>query len=159
MIQDRFRPTQEGTTYEQFLALRQEATVDEYRRQFELLAASLVDIPDPIQEENFINGLKSEIRADVRMAQPKGLGRIVDLAKRVEERNEMLCKPRGPHPAQGCAPVPGLHPNLTVQASSWNRTPQPFEKPTGNRSDPNNSISFRRLFETEYQAKRERAVF
>ena len=95
MIQERFRPTQEGTAYEQFLALRQVGTVDEYRRQFELLAASLNDIPDTIQEGNFINGLKEEIRAEIRMAQPKGLGRIMDLAKRVEERNETLKKPRG----------------------------------------------------------------
>ena len=50
IIQERFRPTQEGTTYQQFLALRQVGTVDEYRRQFELLAASLNDIPDTIQE-------------------------------------------------------------------------------------------------------------
>ena len=70
-------------------------TVDEYHRQFELLGASLVDVPDPIQEGNFINGLKAEIRVEVRMAQPKGLGRLMDLAKRVEERNDMLRRPKG----------------------------------------------------------------
>ena len=65
------------------MALRLVGMMDEYRRQFELLVASLVDVPDPIQEGNFINGLKAEIIAEVRMVQPKGLGRIMDLAKRV----------------------------------------------------------------------------
>lgn len=85
-------------------------TMDEYRCQFELL----VDVPNPIQEGNFINGLKVEIKAEVRMAQPKGLGYIMDLTKRVEEYNEMLRKPKGQNASFGHQTIPGINANFRV---------------------------------------------
>lgn len=48
MIQESFKPTQEGSVYEHFLVLPQVGIVDEYCKQFECLAASLINIPDPI---------------------------------------------------------------------------------------------------------------
>lgn len=54
MIMERFRPTQEGSLHEKFLTLRQETTVREYRRQFEVMAAPLAGMPEQVLEENFI---------------------------------------------------------------------------------------------------------
>ena len=83
----RFRQTQEGTLCDQFLSLRQEGSVRDYLRTFESLAAVVDEEPKHVQESTFINGLKPEIRAKVRMMKPKGLTKVMKLAQRVEERN------------------------------------------------------------------------
>lgn len=51
---ERFRSSQEGTLFEQFLALRQESS-------------DMEDMPKHVMEGTFVNGLKSDIRAEVRM--------------------------------------------------------------------------------------------
>lgn len=61
MTLERFRPSQEGGLYEKFLALRQETTVREYRRDFEVLAAPSTGVPEQVLEGNFIKELKPEI--------------------------------------------------------------------------------------------------
>ena len=83
----RFRQTQEGTLCDQFLSLRQEGLVRDYLHNFESLAAVVDEEPEHVQESTFINGLKPEIRAKVRMMKPKGLTKVMKLAQRVEERN------------------------------------------------------------------------
>lgn len=85
----RFLSTQERATYEKFLAIRQEGTVAEYRHQFEVMAAPLKDISEQILGV-FMNGLRVEIQAEVRMRQPG----IMDLAQRVEDRDLILGKSR-----------------------------------------------------------------
>lgn len=65
---------------EKFLALKQESTAKDYRRMFEMLATPLPAIPESVMEENFINGLSPEIRAEVRLIRPQGLGQIMELA-------------------------------------------------------------------------------
>ncbi|XP_024017591.1 uncharacterized protein LOC112090471 [Morus notabilis] len=92
-VLERFHSTQEGTLCEKFLSLHQETTVREYRRQFEMLAALLAEIPEQVLESAFVNGLKPEVRAEVRMMKPNGLGRIMEFTQRVEERNQLV---RGP---------------------------------------------------------------
>ncbi|RVX15939.1 Pentatricopeptide repeat-containing protein [Vitis vinifera] len=58
----RFRPTQEGSLCEQFLAVRQQGTVAAYRREFEILATPLKGILEKVMESTFMNGLLPEIR-------------------------------------------------------------------------------------------------
>ena len=111
-----------------------------------MLTASLADVPDPIQEGNFINELKKDIRAEVRMAQPKGLGRIMNLAKRVEERNEILRKYKGENAPYGHQNIPGVTTNFRVQTPNmWSRSMPPTGKSLGSRYDP----TFRCLTEAE----------
>ena len=155
MIQEQFRPTQEGSAYEQFLALRQIGSVDEYCCQFELLVVSLIDVPNPIQEGNFINGLKPEIKVEVRMAQPKGLGRIIDLAKRVKERNEMLRRPKGQNAQYGQQAIPGVNANFRVNnPNTWTKTAFSTDRNPGTCSDS----YFRRLTEAKILEKREKGL-
>lgn len=62
----------------------------EYQRRFEILAAPLNDMPEHVLESNFINGLKRATKAEIRQHQPKGLGRIMDMAQRVEDKYDIL---------------------------------------------------------------------
>ena len=66
-IMGRFRPTQEGSLEERFLALRQEGIVKEYRLLFETLGETVPDVPEAFLEGQFLNGLKPEIRAEIRV--------------------------------------------------------------------------------------------
>ena len=54
---------------------------------FELLAMALEEVPKHIQESAFINDLKLDIKANVRMMKPDGLREIMKFAQWVEERN------------------------------------------------------------------------
>ena len=58
-----------------------------YLRAFELLGATLEDVPEHVQESTFINGLRPEIKAEIRMLKPKGLREVMNFAQHVEERN------------------------------------------------------------------------
>ena len=59
---------------EQLLALRQTSSVGEYRRSFELLSALFPDLPETVLENAFVNGLQEEIKTELRLWEPKGLG-------------------------------------------------------------------------------------
>ncbi|XP_022848903.1 uncharacterized protein LOC111371244 [Olea europaea var. sylvestris] len=168
----RFRPSQEGTNLEKFLALRQEGTVRDYGRMFEVLAAPLTTVPEDILEGNFINGLKPLIRAEVRLLKPRGLDLIMELAQRVEDRNELVRQAQGsygpgkmrntsysPSPDYG----PSKPPNLTHSGSlSQNHVAQLNARPIP--SSPRNLMvgkaasSFKKLSDVELQLKRERGL-
>ena len=51
-----FRPTQEGSLCEQFLAVPQRGSVAEYRREFKILATPLKGISEEVMESTFMNG-------------------------------------------------------------------------------------------------------
>ncbi|GKE26603.1 ankyrin repeat-containing protein, partial [Tanacetum coccineum] len=70
---ERFQLSQEGTLYEQFLAITQEGSALEYVNLFETLAGQLVGIPEEVMEGTFIKGLRPELRSAVRVLQPEGL--------------------------------------------------------------------------------------
>ncbi|KAK0604231.1 hypothetical protein LWI29_013447 [Acer saccharum] len=61
LILKQLRSTQEGSLHEQFLALRQQGTVKEYRRKFIEFLAPLDNVSDEITLSQFINGLNPEI--------------------------------------------------------------------------------------------------
>lgn len=75
---------------EKFLAIRQERTVAEFRHTYELLVAPLMEIPEEVTESTFINGLKSHIKAEVQLLQPKGLDQLMEVSQRVEDKNRVL---------------------------------------------------------------------
>ena len=53
---------------------------------------------EQLLEGHFINGLKLEMRAEVRLMKPTGLGRVMEVAQRVEDRNKHL-RPNRAHKA------------------------------------------------------------
>lgn len=89
-ILQQFRLTDGGSLYEQWLATAQTTTVHEYRRKFIELAAPLERIPENIWMGQFINGLRDEIRAEVRLLSPMNLEQGMEMALRVAEQNRVI---------------------------------------------------------------------
>lgn len=84
---ERFHCKQLGDEYEQLFALKQESTMAEYREQFELLSAPLENVRDEILLGAFMNGLKEDIRCDVKLLHPQNLKQAMGFANQVEDRN------------------------------------------------------------------------
>ncbi|XP_056686977.1 uncharacterized protein [Spinacia oleracea] len=85
----KYRPTNAGTLHEQWLATTQTTTVAEYMRKFIDLVSPLDDVPESILLGQFINGLKEDIKSEIRVLNPYTLDQAMDLATRVEERNRV----------------------------------------------------------------------
>ena len=61
-----------------------------YQRQFEILATPLKGISKEVMESTFMNGLLPKIRVEISRLQPYGLGHLMEMAQRVEDRNLTL---------------------------------------------------------------------
>ncbi|KAF7802354.1 Retrotransposable element Tf2 [Senna tora] len=88
----RFHQSQLGNGYEMLMALKQIGSVAEYREKFELLSAPLKDAPEDMLIGVFLNGLKEDVRAELRMSRAQNLLEVLDLAHKVEDRNNVLAK-------------------------------------------------------------------
>lgn len=89
LILQQFRPLHSGALCEQWLAIKQTGTVAEFRRTFIELAAPLEHIPENMLLAHFVNGLKEEIHAEVRMMGLFTLEQAMDLALKVEEKHRV----------------------------------------------------------------------
>ncbi|KAA0056890.1 aminoacyl-tRNA ligase [Cucumis melo var. makuwa] len=72
-----------------FLGLEQEGSVEEYCSKFETLGALLPELQHVVLEAKFMNGLKTEIREDVRMLHPKDILDIMHRARLGEKKNNV----------------------------------------------------------------------
>lgn len=86
MLRMQFRSTATGTLHEQWLAHNQTGTVVDYRHKFIKLLVPLDKIPEEIAKGQFLNGLKEEIRVEVRLRGPRNLDQAMDLALMVEDK-------------------------------------------------------------------------
>lgn len=86
MVRRQFRSTATGTLHEQWLSHKQTGTVVDYRRKFIELLAPLERVPEEIAKGQFLNGLKEEIKVEVRLLGPKNLDNAMDLALMVEDK-------------------------------------------------------------------------
>ncbi|KAL5572824.1 hypothetical protein UlMin_022421 [Ulmus minor] len=66
---------------EQLLALRQEGSVPDFRDQFEMLAAALLQLPESVFKSAFMNGLREEIHVELRLLRPGDLEASMKLKK------------------------------------------------------------------------------
>lgn len=102
LILKQFRPLHSGSLCEQWLVVSQTGIVSNFRRKFIELAAPLDKIPEPILLAHFINGLREDIRAEVRMLGLHSLEQAMDLALKVNETNRLRavklggCKAQSP---------------------------------------------------------------
>ncbi|GJX16955.1 hypothetical protein Tco_0217787 [Tanacetum coccineum] len=95
---------------------------------FERLTYQLVGVPEPVLEGTFINGLKPELRACVRVMQPEGLHHAMKLSISIDENktcDNVLCGG-------------GLHRSIEQTTSKGE--------------------NFRRLTDSELQAKRAKGL-
>ena len=83
----RFGSSQSGSLCGRFLSIKQMEIVAEYKRDFEIMSASMASLPDEVLEGTFVKGLKLEIQAEVRVLKPIGLGPLMEKAQLVEEKN------------------------------------------------------------------------
>ena len=87
MLRSQFRNTQEDSMEKRFIALKQWGSIRDYRQSFEALALPLENLPEAMLEGHFMNGLKPEIRAELRVLRPRCLEQMMDLAQQIKERN------------------------------------------------------------------------
>ena len=88
-IIERFHCRQTGDEYEQLMSLKQTGTVAEYKEHFELLSVPLGDASEHVLSGAFMNGLKEEIRCEVKLMHPNGLKQLMNFAGEVEGRNKI----------------------------------------------------------------------
>ncbi|TXG60193.1 hypothetical protein EZV62_014766 [Acer yangbiense] len=147
LILKQFRSTQEGSLHEQFLALRQQGTVKEYRRKFIEFLALLDNVSDEITLSQFINGLNPEIQNELRVLDPINLDRAMDLAQRIESKLM----------AMGTLKLNGVY--LATKGNGYARpvsSPTGAPRPTHGGTLPSAKPygNLRRLTDSELQLKR-----
>ncbi|KAL4562596.1 hypothetical protein LXL04_026622 [Taraxacum kok-saghyz] len=86
----KIRPIRGGDLYEQWAAVEQTGTTMDYIRRFVELAAPLEGVSGWVALANFLKGLKPVIQNELRIWAPTGLGRAMDLAQQIEEKNWVL---------------------------------------------------------------------
>lgn len=86
MLLRQFRPSSSGSLYEQWLNLSQTSGVIEYRRRFIELMAPLTGVPEEIATGQFINGLREDVKVEVRLLGPRSLDHAMDLSVKVEDK-------------------------------------------------------------------------
>ncbi|XP_057252211.1 uncharacterized protein LOC130592079 [Beta vulgaris subsp. vulgaris] len=164
-----FRTSNVGSLHEAWLALEQTSSVAEYRRNFIELIAPLENVPEPIALGQFLNGLKKEIRAEVRVLGPRFLEQAMDLALKVEEKSKYFPSHRGntgsyksQGPFQNMVNRPSPSTQLTPLAQNRNFNLPPTQKnpslPSTSHNPHTQTRTFnrpRRLTETELQYRRE----
>ena len=169
LILRKFRSTSTGTLQEQWLSNRQLGGVDEYRRRFIELLAPLEGVPEEIAMGQFINGLKEEVRAEIRLLGPITLDHAMDLAAKVEEK--LRIGPPRKNTAQ-TQTFPFLKQNpkslntfppssysTNLPTSSQNQiTPHPQNRTFTPTNLNQKSGEIRRLTEREVQQKREKGL-
>ena len=83
----RFHPSQHGNSYVMLMALRQTLGVAEYIERFELLSALISSCEEEMLKATFLNGLKLEIKADLRLMKLTTLAELMDMSLKLEERD------------------------------------------------------------------------
>ncbi|GJY45837.1 putative mitochondrial protein [Tanacetum coccineum] len=92
---NRFQQTQQGSLFEQFFTITQDGTARAYVALFEKLAGQLVGVSEQVLEATFIKGLRSDLRASVRVMHPEGLNHAMILAVTIEENKGFDIGARG----------------------------------------------------------------
>lgn len=80
LLRRQFRSQSAGTLQEQWLAHRQGGNVTDYRLKFIELLAPLENVSEELSLGQFLNGLKEDIRAEVRLLGPLTVDHAMELA-------------------------------------------------------------------------------
>lgn len=89
LLRRQFRSQSTGSLQEQWLAHRQGGSVTDYRLKFIELIAPLDNVSEEMSLGQFLNGLKEDIRAEVRLLGPVTVDHAMELAQMVE--NKIQC--------------------------------------------------------------------
>ncbi|CAH9078190.1 unnamed protein product [Cuscuta epithymum] len=86
----RFQPELIQNPYGPMLSLRQTGTVRDYRDEFEMVIAPQINIDMEMLKGIFLNGLRAEIKADLKLHSSSTLNEIMDTAILIEDKNEAM---------------------------------------------------------------------
>lgn len=81
---------QQGDEFERKVGLKQSTTVTRYMESFEAILATIKGAGDEVLTEAFKNGLKEEVIVELRMQKSSSLCELMEMAQRVEERNQVV---------------------------------------------------------------------
>ncbi|XP_031745972.1 uncharacterized protein LOC116406393 [Cucumis sativus] len=160
----RFRSSREGSICGQFLRIKQQTTVEEYRNEFDRLMAPLADLQDRVVEETFMNGLFPWIKAEVVFCKPVGLAEMMHAAQLVENREIIRKEANLNGYAKGKYPPPNS--SIIRSSAAMNHS-----EDKGNTIFPIRTVTLRtatgevkkegptkRLPDAEFQARKEKGL-
>ncbi|KAF4360325.1 hypothetical protein F8388_005737 [Cannabis sativa] len=84
-----FCDSHEVTLYDQFLTIRQEGTVSEYKKQFIKLLAPLKTVDPVVHLSTFMNGLLPSLKAELRIHRPRNLEEAMEIVQDIEDKNKL----------------------------------------------------------------------
>lgn len=153
----KFRSTHWGSLYEQWLATVQTTTVTEYRRKFIETASPLERISEEILLGQFLNGLKEEVKAEVRLLSPLSLEQAMEMALKVEEKNKAVnCQKFG----LGSVKVgsytysaKGFTPSITTNTNSSQNSPLASKSWVSGAGESQASVSVPKYYGTNMEKK------
>ena len=84
-ILEQYSANRDTSAGERLLTLRQTGTVRDYCKEFKSLAMNAPELSEDVLELAFMIGLKAKIRTGVKMFDPRGLQKMMEMAKKVED--------------------------------------------------------------------------
>ena len=128
MILERWRTLQAGTLLDRLFSLQQTDSVREFRRRFETLTGPLRDVATLMLETAFMNELREDIRAELRLWSPIGLSQIMNTTQQIEDKNLAV-------QASGYGPFPWV--GRPTPAGSYSTTRTIHTRPISHSQPPN----------------------
>ncbi|KAL4572598.1 hypothetical protein LXL04_019378 [Taraxacum kok-saghyz] len=86
VILRQFRSLKAGSLFEQWLAIKQTGSVLDYQHQFIAFSAPLTGVTEEVAMGQFITGLKSDIKVEIRVLGPRSLDQAMELAIKLEDK-------------------------------------------------------------------------
>ena len=86
LLLKQFRATIEESLLKQWMDLRQVSSIAKYCRKFIAQVAPLEDVYEICFVSKFVSGLGLEIRKELRLLRPGGLGQAMDLSQMIEDK-------------------------------------------------------------------------
>ncbi|XP_057436668.1 uncharacterized protein LOC130729063 [Lotus japonicus] len=161
----RFQPAMVQNPFELLLSLKQSSTVEAYVEEFERYVGALKEIDQDFAKGIFLNGLKEEIRVEVKLYDLPTLTTVIQKSLMIEQKNLVLQKSNPGSNARG---------NSFYRNNSFNKVVTFDAKVVGDKkveSTPSSSISsalstgpslrsgdYRQLTNAEIKEKREKRL-
>ena len=122
-----------------------------------MMVVPLTEVSEQVLESNFIDGLRLEIQAELRMLQRTRLGHLMALAQQVDERNMKLKQAKyalGPANSRPTNQTISYPPRNQALPHSAIRATLPMES----KGEVKREMQFKRLIEAEIMDKRVRGL-
>uniref|UniRef100_A0A803PCQ5 Ty3/gypsy retrotransposon protein n=1 Tax=Cannabis sativa TaxID=3483 RepID=A0A803PCQ5_CANSA len=136
-----FCDSHEVTLYDQFLTIRQEGTVSEYKKQFIKLLAPLKTVDPVVHLSTFMNGLLPSLKAELRIHRPRNVEEAMEIVQDIEDKNK-LTRQRYPNSSRLNSP------DIMTRA----------ERIISRTSLANSTTEIRKLTDAEIQLKRQKRL-